>query len=325
MDQEKLKELARTIERDYDNVTGIIIQKNGTRLCETYFHGHTATDAVHVFSVTKSIVSALIGIAIDKGYISGVDRKVLEFFPDRTIRPDDKTKRDVTIRHLLTMTAPYTFTVEPYEEFFASENWLDTALDLLGGEGPIGEFMYSPIIGTHILSGILVRATGMSVLDFAMEHLFSPLGIKDMHTVMLHSKEEQFAFYAKDKHTHSWVADPQGIHTASWGLTLTPSDMAKIGQLYLNGGTWNGRQIISAKWIDESTKVHSRWNQLSYGYLWWIFDGAEHSYAAMGDGGNVIYVNPRKQLVVAIASLFVPDAKDRIGLIMEHIEPICGE
>jgi CubicO group peptidase (beta-lactamase class C family) len=101
--------------------------------------------------------------------------------------------------------------------------------------------------------------------------------------------------------------------------------MAKIGQLYLNGGAWGGRQIVSADWIKESTEVHSHWDELklSYGYLWWIVD--ENSYAAMGDGGNVIYVNPAKKLVVAIASLFMPRAKDRIELIKAYIEPMVED
>ncbi len=94
-----------------------------------------------------------------------------------------------------------------------------------------------------------------------------------------------------DKNISGWVVDSQGINTASWGLFLTPVDMAKIGQLYLYGGMWNGEQIVPAGWIDESTNEHSRWGELSYGYLWWIIDDKEHIYAALGDGGNVIYVN----------------------------------
>lgn len=220
------------------------------------------------------------------------------------------------------MTAPYKCKVEPYEEFFASDNWVNTALDLLGGERHTGEFVYSPIIGTHILSGILVKATGQPVLDFATENLFSPLRIHVTHNVVFHNKEEQLAFYEKDKHTSGWVVDPQGINTASWGITLTTADMGKIGQLYLNSGVWNGKQIISAWWVDESTKEHSRWDELSYGYLWWIIDDKEHIYAALGDRGNVIYVNTKKKMVVSIASLFIPDAKDGIELIREYIEPI---
>jgi CubicO group peptidase (beta-lactamase class C family) len=92
--------------------------------------------------------------------------------------------------------------------------------------------------------------------------------------------------------------------------------------LYLNHGVWNGKQIVSSAWIDESTAVHSRSNKLNYGYLWWIIDENEHSFAALGDGGNVIYVNPAKNTVVAIASLFKPLAKDRIELIKTYIEPM---
>jgi CubicO group peptidase (beta-lactamase class C family) len=262
----------------------------------------------------------LIGIAIDKGHIKSVDQKVLDFFPNYTVKTGEKTIQGVTIKNLLTMTAPYKYKTEPYEKFFASLNPIQDALDLLGGEESIGEFNYSAIGGTHILSGILVRATGQSILDFAAENLFSPLGINVTHNVVLHNKEEHIAVM-NDKNTSGWVVDPQGINTAGWGLFLTPVDMAKIGQLYLGGGMWNGEQIVPAGWIDESTKEHSRWGELSYGYLWWIIDDKEHIYAALGDGGNVIYVNTNKKMVISIASLFIPDAKDRIGLIIERIEP----
>lgn len=120
------------------------------------------------------------------------------------------------------------------------------------------------------------------------------------------------------------MADPTGINTAGWGLNLTTMDMAKIGQLYLDDGMWEGKQIVSSHWIEESTREQSRCNQwkLSYGYLWWIIDEKERAYAAMGDGGNVIYVNEEKEMVVSIASLFVPHAKDRIKLIRAYIEPV---
>ena len=95
--------------------------------------------------------------------------------------------------------------------------------------------------------------------------------------------------------------------------------MAKIGQLYLNDGMWYGKQVISSKWIEDSTKEKSRWGELRYGYLWWIIDDC---YAALGDGGNVIFINPQKKMVVAIASRFMPRAKDRIELIREKIIPL---
>jgi CubicO group peptidase (beta-lactamase class C family) len=96
--------------------------------------------------------------------------------------------------------------------------------------------------------------------------------------------------------------------------------MARIGRLLLDRGVWDSRRIVPAEWIDESTAVHSHWNTLQYGYLWWIIDAEEHSFAALGDGGNAIYVNPAKDLVVAIASLFKPTAKDRIEFIRKFVE-----
>ncbi len=321
MDQTKIKELEQTISRDYRNIAGIVVQQNGITCLEHYFNGYTAGNALHVFSVTKSVFSALIGIAIGKGLIRSVDQKVLDFFPDYVVKAGETTIQNVTIKHLLTMTAPYKYELEPYQAFFVSENWVNAALDLLGGDGPIGEFMYSAIVGTHILSGILAQAAGQSILEFATEQLFSPLGIKVPHHVVLRNEEEHHAVM-NDKHTTGWVVDPQGINTASWGLFLTPADMAKLGQLYAEGGLWNGEQIVPAGWIKESTQEQSRWGELSYGYLWWIINEDEQIYAALGDGGNVIYVNAKKKLVVSIASLFMPEAKDRIEFIMESIEPI---
>ncbi len=311
----------KLINSSYSNTTGIIVLKNGSKLYENYFNGYTADNAVHIASVTKSIVSALFGIAIEKGHIKSIDQKVLEFFPDYTVSSGEKTIQNVTIRNMLTMTAPYKYKTEPYEEFFASDHWINAALDLLGGKGQIGEFVYSAIIGTHILSGILVKATGTSVLDYATEHLFSPLGIQVAGNVVFHSKEEQLAWY-KEKNVSGWVADLQGVNTAGWGLALTPMDMARIGQLYLDGGIWMNQPIIPASWIWESTKEHSRGGKLSYGYLWWIIDEEDHIYAAMGDGGNVIYVNTKKRMVVAMAALFEPRVKDRLKLIREYIEPM---
>ncbi len=322
MNQKKIKALENKIDSDYSNIAGMIVQKNGIKLYENYFNGYTAVNAIHVASVTKSVLSVLIGISMDNGYIKGVDEKVLDFFPDYTVKAGEKTIQSITIKNLLTMTAPYKYKTEPYEKFFTSQNPIQDALDLLGGDKVTGDFNYSAIGGTHILSGILVSVTGQTILDFATENLFAPLGINVPHNVVLRNREEHITVM-NDKNTSGWVVDPQGINTASWGLFLTPADMTKIGGLYSNGGMWGGKQIVSAGWIAESTREHSRcvqWGNLAYGYLWWIIDG--DSYAALGDGGNVIYVNAKKKMVISIASLFMPDAKDRIELIKEYIEPI---
>lgn len=323
MKHEKMILLDDAVHMHYPNIAGIMVYKDGRNVYENYFHGYTAEMPVHIASVTKSIISALIGIAIGKGYIKDVNQRVLDFFPEYKVMQSETTIQHVTIEHMLTMTAPYKYETEPYEAFFASDNWLNAALELLGGSDPIGAFHYSALVGTHILSGILVKATGQSVLAFAQENLFSPLSIYVQQDVILQNQEAYFSFL-HDKHINGWVVDPQGIHTAGWGLTLTARDMAKVGQLYLNGGVWQDKQIIPAPWVAASTTEHSRWGQLSYGYLWWMIDPEAHCYAALGDGGNVIYVNETQRLVVSIASFLMPDVKDRIAFIQTYLVPIFG-
>ena len=322
MTQNKIQELEATIRDRFGNIAGMVVQKDGKALYEGYFNGYSIENAAHVFSVTKSVFSLLIGIAVDQGKMGSIDQRVLDFFPNYQVTAGEKTIQQLTIRHLLTMTAPYKYDTEPYERFFTSQNPIRDALDLLGGDKPVGEFHYSAIGGTHILSGILAKATGRSALEFAAEHLFSPLGISVPRSITLKSAEE-YAAVMNDRNTRGWVADPQGNHMASWGLFLTPREMVRLGQLCLQGGVWKGKRIVSPEWIAESTREQSRCAQfgnLAYGYLWWILD--EDRFAVLGDGGNVIYINRKRNMVVAIASLFLPDAKDRIEWIQTQIEPL---
>ena len=321
MQQNRIKELEALIHSDYGNTAGIVVQKNGETVYENYFNGLNTDMPVHVFSVTKSIVSVLIGIALDQGCIGSVDQKILDFFPDYRIKQREHTIQHVTLRDMLTMTAPYKYKSAPYTKYFSSENWVKASLDLLGGKGEIGRFRYAPLIGPDIMSGILTKATGRSALDFAADYLFKPLHIHVADNIVFHSKEEQIAVMT-GKGGRGWVADPQGINTAGWGLFLTPADMIKVGQLLLCHGIWDNKQIVSNAWIEESTAPHNRWNDLSYGYLWWVLDEVEHSFAALGDGGNTLYVNPAQNIIVAITALFQPRAKDRLALIKERIEPL---
>lgn len=323
MNQDKIVALEEKIRKDYSNLAGMVILKDGKTLYENYFNDYTKNDHIHVFSVTKSIISILIGIAVDRGYITNLDQKVLDFFPDYQIKKREKTIQHITLRNLLTMTAPYKFKFNPYTKFFSSEDWVTSSLDLLGGKGHIGDFRYAPVIGPDIFSGILMHVTGQSVLDFARENLFLPLGITVEDSIIFETKEEQLSFY-KSKSMNGWVADPKGVNTAGWGLNLTTMDMAKIGQLSLNGGNFHGTQILSKKWINESTSTHSVWEKqhLKYGYLWWVIDEKEQSFAALGDGGNAIYVNPKNNMVVSISSLFVPRVKDRIDFIRNDVEAL---
>lgn len=323
MKEEQIKRMEDAISTDYNNMVGMVILKDGETIYENYYNGCSAESRIHVFSVTKSIMSILIGIALDKGLIKSIDDKVLDYYPEYTVKRGEKTLPNIRIKDILTMTAPYKYKFNPYIKYFTSMDWVKFSLDKLGGKGKIGEFRYAPIIGPDILSGILVKATGQSVLEFATENLFAPLDINIEGSIIFNSKEEQMEFY-KSTDTNGWVADPQGVNTAGWGLTISPVDMAKIGQLFMNKGKWNGRQIVSGKWVEESTTEHSRWQKMNlpYGYLWWI--GSDGGYAAMGDGGNIIYVKPDKNMVVAITSLFNPRAKDRVEFIEKYILP-CYE
>lgn len=322
MKQEKIVEMEAVITADYNNIAGMVVLKNGKTVYENYFGGCTAESRIHVFSVTKSIVSILFGIALDKGYLDTIDRKVLDFYPEYTVKRGEKTIQHVTIRDMLTMTAPYKYKSTPYTKYFTSPDWVKFSFDVLGGKGQIGAFRYAPLIGPDILTGVLAKVTGQSVLDFARENLFAPLGISVEQNITFHSKEEQMAFYkATDRSV--WVAGPTGVNAGGWGLTLSPMDMAKIGELIRNGGVYDGTRIVSEEWVRESTSEQSRWTErdLPYGYLWWVLEN-EHSCAAMGDGGNIIYIDPDRNMVVAIASRFQPRVQDRIEFIRKYVEPI---
>lgn len=323
MKQEQIRSMESKVRKEYGNITGIVVLQDGHTVYEKYFNDCSQNEPVHVFSVTKSIISMLFGIALDQGYINSLDEKVIDFFSDYHIRKKEKTIQHITIRNLLNMTAPYRFRLHPYPRFFSSEDWVMAALGLLGGNGKIGNFRYAPVIGPDILSGILIHTTGQSVLEFAQNHLFSPLEISVKKNIYFHSKEEQMHFH-QSRGINGWVVDPNGTNTAGWGLCLTTMDMAKLGQLYLNGGNWKGRQIVSGEWTAESTQVQSVWKarHLKYGYLWWVIDEEEHSFAALGDGGNAVYVNPKAGIVAAVSSLFAPRVKDRIDFIKSEIEPL---
>ncbi len=323
MNQEKINELEKLINNKYGNTTGIVVLKNGITVYEHYFNSCTSDSKIHIYSVTKSIISALIGIAIDKKYINNIDQKVLEFFPNYKINAKEKIIQDISIKDLITMTAPFKYRFAPYIKYFTSSNYVNFSLDYLGGKKQSKKFRYTPLIGPDILSGIISNSTGQTVLDFATENLFKPLNINIEKSLYFSNKEEQLAFN-KSTDISGWARDDNNTNTAGWGLTLSTMDMAKIGLLYLNQGRLDKKQIVPEQWIKDSTSPQSHWDKrnLDYGYLWWVIDEQEHACAAMGDGGNVIYFNSKNSLVIAISGFFVPRAKDRIDLIKNHIEPL---
>ena len=275
-------------------------------------------------SATKSIVALLVGIAVDRGQIASIDDKVLSYFPDYQVKRGEKTIYDVTIRHLLTMRAPYKGKGDPWSKVCISENWTYASLDFLGGRGGLtDEFNYKTVC-LHILSGILYKATGMTTVEYANEYLFKPLGIAPHENYYAKSAEEHKHFTMdKEPKTNVWFADRDGLGTPGYGLCMCAKDMAKIGQLCLNEGVWEGKQIISASWIKDMTRPRKiegqMWRGMMYGYLWWITNPEKNIYAAIGNSGNVIYVNPDKNVVVSVASYFKPTIFDRVDFIEEYV------
>ena len=320
---EELHELVKTRE---PNICEITVIKDGIIQYEDFWNGFAKGDALNVMSVTKSVMALLTGIAMDKKYIKSVSQKVMEFFPDYQVKRGEKTIYDITVLHLLTMSAPYKYKSEPWKKVCTSQDWTVAALDLLGGrKGITGEFKYSTL-GIQILCGILEQASGMPVIDFANQYLFAPLGIPKHEIHGDSSKEDQLDFLMnKGPRRNEWYSDPMKRVTAGWGLTLSATDMAIIGEMCLNKGIYHHRRIVSATWIEEMTtpyrKLGMEFGHLSYGYLWWITDDDAHHYAAIGDGGNVIYVNTDKNIVVGVAGTFKPRIFDRVEFIETNIIP----
>ncbi len=264
LDPGKLASLEQIIQAQYRHIKSIIIIKEGSIIFERYYNGHSSDDTHNVSSVTKSFISALIGIAIDKGYIKSTDQKVLDFFPEYHCRPEDIIKKSITIKHLLTMTAPTMLKSaasgnEALDRLRRQPDWCSFILDQLGKSTKPEKFYYSTS-NTHLLSAIITRTTGLSSCEFANTHLFKPIGIKEIpdHKMQSFTLDDVFG-----KNISGWIKDPQGNTTGGWGLTISSRDMARFGFLYLNKGVWNNKQIISERWIDLSTEYNSN----DYGYL----------------------------------------------------------
>jgi CubicO group peptidase (beta-lactamase class C family) len=261
--------------------------RGGYLVADIYFYPYDGTIYHDFASVTKSIMSTLIGIAIDQGKLE-LDQPVLSFFPDRTIANRDARKERITVRHLLTMSSGLNWDPSDDEIFLnqlrASPDWVQYALDLPMSREPGSRFVYNSA-NTHLLSAILTQVTGLTALEFAKANLFTPLGIADFH----------------------WRVDPQG-YNRGWGdLSLHPTDAAKIGFLFLHQGNWDGNQIISRQWVKKATDAliaTDRGKDKFYGYGWWVErpkDGVA-LFAAEGRLGQRIKVIPSMNIVLVVTA-----------------------
>ncbi len=327
MTKEELHSFIENSNGNEGNICQICAVKDGKTVYEDNWHGYKSDDAVNVMSVTKGVMALLAGIALDKGFIKSVDQKVLDFFPGYTVKRGEKTICDVTVKHLLTMTAPYKYRSEPWKKVCTSDDWTKAALDLLGGRSGItGEFKYATL-GIQILAGIIENATGEKLIDFANRNLFLPLGIAEHVNHGDSSKEDQFDFVMnKSPRKNEWYSDPKDTVTAGWGLCMSARDMAKLGELVLCKGIVGGKEIVSKEYIDDmitpKQKLGERFGYMEYGYLWYKPYEDREVYAALGDGGNAIYVNREENVSVSVTGTFKPLIFDRVEFIEKKVLPL---
>jgi CubicO group peptidase (beta-lactamase class C family) len=304
IDSAKLAAMLDQILANRHPIDAVLVVRNGTMVMDATVHPFQPDSKHIIHSCTKSIVSALIGIAIEEGYIRGTGQRVIDLFPGRTIANLDANKRAMTLEDLLTMSSgldcqdSYLYRWRGLNQMRQSDDWVQHVLDLPMIAEPGTRFEYCNGV-SFLLSAIIQETTGQTTLDFAREHLFGPLEISDV----------------------DWPANPQGINIG-WGeLHMKPHDMAKIGYLYLHDGRWGEQQVVPAEWTAASTKKYIDGTlQDGYGYQWWI-DGTGY-YMALGYAGQCIFVIPDLELVVVFVSdldeadFYVPQI-----LLSEYIVP----
>ena len=309
MDETPITQFMNELLNNIDHkVHGILIIKDGKLVLEEYYPGfrfyggpYTEYDreTTHdLASVSKSFTATLLGCAIDKGFIHNLDQKVLDFFPEYKDLIDGE-KNTITLQHLLTMSSGLEWDESTYpysdarNDIYRLQHASDPIFFILNKplmSEPGTQFYYNSGL-TNVIGAIINTATGQEVDDFAAENLFSPLGINEF----------------------SWYKLPSGIIYTSGDLKLLPRAMAKLGELYLENGNWNGQQILSEMWINESSSPQININQSwDYGYHWWVHTyeiNSEkiESYSARGWGGQNIIVFPSLDMVLVTTAGYHDD------------------
>jgi CubicO group peptidase (beta-lactamase class C family) len=293
-------------------INAVLVSVNGETKVAHYRNGSKPDDALHVVSVTKSVVSALIGIAIEEKIISGLDATLPELLPryGKYLTAEEKS---ITLRQLMSMTSGFPSEARGDKFDKAFERTDPIPAILTGGlKSPPGEVFSYSNPGAHLVSAVLrealVRADGddpRTVLEYAREKLFDPLEIDS------NGAEERRVSLGDPAYNvltrFDWGTDAAGLHTACCLLRLRPADMIKFGELYLGGGVWHGKQILPAGWV-EQTMMPSEVSS-NYALMWWLdIDQHGHpSWVARGAAGQLIAVVPEHQLVVAIGSVPTSD------------------
>ncbi len=261
----------------------LLVARNGVLLREAYFHGATREGHANIKSASKSILSALVGIAIAEGHLAGLDQPIATLLEAEVAAHPDPRIRTVTIGHLLSMQAG----LEPtsfgnYGSWVSSRNWVRNALTRPFVDDPGGRMLYSTG-SSHVLSAALTRATGMSTLAYAREKLFAPLGVE----------------------LRGWTTDPQGVYFGGNEMRLRPRELLAFAELYRAGGRHEGTQLVPETWIAESwrQRTTSRFNGHGYGLGWWMRERRGYDvYFAWGYGGQYAFIVPELALTVVMTS-----------------------
>ena len=290
MDSGTLLEMFSRIQSSQDDFHSLLIIKNGYLVTEAYWAPYNRNTPHNVKSASKSIMSALTGIALKQKYLKSLEQKVAEFFPEYV---DEPQKKDISLRDMLTMTAGLDWMEDSGPSPYDLGNWKRLPMK----DKPGTRFEYNTML-THMMSAIVTKVSGTNTRDFADEYLFQPLGITD----------------------YQWTKGEDGYYHGGSDIFLTPRDMAKFGYLYLNNGLWKGKQIVPEKWVRESTAkavtIPSELlyaTGLNYGYWWWL---PPKGYMAWGAGGQYIIVRPDLNLVVVITA----NGRDKINLYKGFME-----
>lgn len=289
LDPQRVAELYHNA-ADVETIQALLVIKDGQLIAEDYFHGGSIDGQQRIQSVTKSFTSALTGIALEEGCLSSLDQKMMDFFPELAGRIKDPRKEQITIRQMLQMRAGYPWEESSPELFdllyrgFRPSNLVDVPL----ARDPGSDHDYSNLT-SHLVGVVVARACDTDLRTLAEEHLFEPLDIE----------------------LGDWITDWVGNYNGHADMYMTARDMAKFGLLYLNDGAYNGEQLVPAAWVRESVQSYSEdawdyrvgrnFDNVGYGYQWWIIPAGDHPYyLAWGHGGQQIAVVDDLDLVVVV-------------------------
>lgn len=270
-------------------IDGLLIVKDGSIVAEAYFNGYNKDQPHNIMSVSKSMLSAITGMAFNGDFGLDLENRVLDYFPEYVNDDLDPRKHDITIGHLLTMQLGIAGESEDdygiYSALYNSENWIKSTIEYPLIQDPGESMKYNTFI-THLLSGVITKATGQSTKAFADEQLFLPMGID----------------------IDDWEQDPQGIYFGGNSMQITPREMAVFGLMYLNNGMVNGKQIVQEAWVEQTLQPSTNfthpnewgtWKNYNYASLWWLgqFNGYD-SFMGYGYGGQFLIVFPNLNLII---------------------------